>query len=173
MKKPRPNFGIKPAFRDQSHNGRPASAVEYVSAHQPSAKTWITPPGSTSPTFGNIPQLDDPYDPERCCPAGEIRLLVGDIASGFVHLNAPKRKGRFGQLGPVHFVHSVTRNYDEIWVQQGRGGLLLLRRDGNKAVILSRTLVENAYVVVTAFPLERGHNFKRRREVRVWPRGGW
>jgi hypothetical protein len=123
--------------------------------------------------FGHVPLIEDRYDPERCCPAGEIRMLAGNIATGFVHLNAPKRKGRFGQAGPVTFVHTVTSQYDEIWVQQGRGGLLLLRRDGNKAVILSRDLVEGAYVVVTAFPLKRDHNFRKRKEVRVWPQPGW
>ena len=128
---------------------------------------WVSVPDGSDTTYGYIPEIHDAFDAELCCPAGKIRLPVGNIAHGLIHLESKKR---FDAMGATTFVYSVTAAFDEIWVQKGRGGLLLLRCTGRRSVILSRPDPGGIYSVVTAFPLDRHHNHRRRREVRVWPR---
>lgn len=131
---------------------------------------WITAPNGT-PTFGTIPAITSLLDVELCCPAGEIRLQVGDIAQGYTHLSTQERLARISGQTVEQFVYGITSAYDEIWVQRGRGSLLLKRVvGGHRVTSVSLTLVEGHYSVLTAFPVPRGWNHRRRREVRIWPR---
>jgi hypothetical protein len=134
------------------------------------AVRWVSTPDGTSFTYGTIPAITDPFDIELRCVAGEIRLPLGDVAKGSIHLNLPERKERFSPLSPEQFVYQVTSGYDEIWFQRGRGSLLLLRRTERRAAVLSLSFIDGIYGVVTAFPLPRDHNPRRRREVRIWSR---
>lgn len=132
---------------------------------------WVSVPGGDSLTYGTVPAICDAFDAELCCEAGEIRLPLGDIAMGSVHLNAPTRRFRFAPLSPEAFVHRVTSAYDQLWLQRGRGSLLLVRREGRRAAVISLARLDGYYAVVTAFPLSRDHNPRRRREVCMWTRG--
>lgn len=131
---------------------------------------WITAPNGT-PTFGTIPAITSLLDAELCCPAGEIRLELGDISKGYKHLSAPQRLARIGGQTVEEYVYGIANAYDEIWVQRGRGSLLLKRLvGGHRVASVSLVLLEGHYSVLTAFPVPRGWNHKRRREVRIWKR---
>ena len=132
--------------------------------------SWVSTPDGNGVTYGVIPALTDLFDAELRCIAGEIRLPLGDVAKGSIHLNLPNRKERFSPLTPEQFVYQVTSSYDEIWFQSGRGSLLLVRFIHRKAAVLSLSLIDGFYGIVTAFPLDRDHNSRRRREVRIWSR---
>ncbi len=134
--------------------------------------TWVPVPGGMGLTYGSIPAITDLFDRELCCVGGEIRLPLGNIAHGSIHLNAPKRRERFAPLTPEQFVYQVTSAFDEIWVQRGRNTLFLIR-DGHsprKTTTISISLVDGCYSVITAFPITRDHNSKRRKEVCIWRR---
>ncbi|RVU15802.1 hypothetical protein [Methylobacterium oryzihabitans] len=132
--------------------------------------TWIAAPDETY-RFGTIPPISHRFDPLLCCPGGEIRLEVGNIAWGFAHLSTEERRARTGGQDIVRYVYGITSSYHEIWVQSGRGSLLLKQlQGGQRAAVVSLTLRDGYYSVLTAFPTPRALNHRRRREVRIWSR---
>ena len=136
-------------------------------------RNWVPAPNSAAYAFGRIAPIDDPFDPALRFGEGEIRLPVGDVSFGQIHLHSAGRVMRYAPLSPEHYVFQVTSAYDEIWFQAKTAGLLLVRNAhtvGRRAVAVSRSWSEGIYHVVTAFPLDRDHNFKRRRETLVWRR---
>ena len=118
------------------------------------AVSWVSTPDGGGFTYGIVPAVTDLFDTELRCIAGEIRLPLGDVGKGSIHLNDVKRKKRFGPLTPEEFVYQVTTSYDEIWFQRRRNSLLLFRLAERRAAVLSLSLIDGFYGVVTAFPLD-------------------
>jgi hypothetical protein len=132
-------------------------------------ETCIACPGTDRIDFGWIPSVESALDRELCCPAGVIRLPLGDVTRGGIHLNAPKRRTRFTPKSPEEYASVIASNYDEIWVQRGKHSLLLFQIAGRRALIVSRRM-NGIYPIITAFPLPRDHGWRRRNEVRIWSR---
>ena len=134
--------------------------------------TWVTIPNGTSVVYGTIPEITDTFLTHLCCQAGEIRLPVGDITKGQVHLSTQKRRKRLAPKAPEEYVYSVTSSYDEIYVQEGRNSLLLVKRDTMRTVVVALDIsTVGIYNVITAFTITKDHNFSKRKERCVWKKG--
>jgi len=135
------------------------------------SNTWVSIPNGISVTYGEIPEVKDIICPEWGCALGEIRLPVGDITKGQIHLSTQKRRKRLSPKSPEEYVYLVTSSYDEIYLQEGRGSLLLVKRDVMKTVVVALDMSElGVYNVITAFTINKDHNFRKRKERCIWKR---
>lgn len=128
---------------------------------------------SNSINFGTIPCVEDAFG-ATLTKELPIVVPVGDISFGYTHVHAKHRQKiahYHAGMDVLNYVSLVAAHYHEIYMQAD-GNIRLLKYNGIKnAIIAQHAYIDReCYKLITAFPLDRLPNFKKRKERLIWTR---
>lgn len=133
------------------------------------ADTWVANGDKLS--FGTFPQIINTFEPKKACSAGAIQLPVGDISRGYVHIQKHdvRIKNIYAGMSSIEYILLVCAGYTEIYYQNKTDTFLLKKYNGIKSAIVA-SHSDGIYQIITAFPVVRDFDHKRRKEDLIWSR---
>ncbi|MBB5041079.1 hypothetical protein [Shinella fusca] len=133
--------------------------------------TWISNGNGFS--FGVFPAVVNTFEPKKACSSGEIWLPMGDLSKGFIHLQKHENRIRdvYAGVDALTYVSIVCAGYSEIYYQNKTDTYLIKKYNGIKSAVVAAHL-GGIYQIITAFPVTRDFDHKRRKEDLIWTRNG-